>query len=126
MEIDVEKTHFWLSYFTDDQVGDKIIKHYEKTMELLNYLHLANYSSVDHLIIIFLVFSPETYPETEKLYFRRKKKEIEIRINMDYEKLLQATESETLQLIAQTYLSAISRFLSLTINVFMKMYKNCL
>lgn len=112
MEIDVDKTSLWVSYFTNDNVGDKLVAHYEKTMLLLNNLTIKKYSPINHLLVILVAFSSATYPEPEKLRYLKAKNEIEIRINIDYEKLKNATEAETLQLIAEAYLAAISRFLS--------------
>jgi Immunity protein 44 len=112
MEIDVDKRTLWITYFIDDEVGDRLVNYHEETMILINNLVLCNYSSIKNLIVIFVAFSPEAFPEPEKLRFRKSKNEIEIRINIDYEALLQAKEAQTRQLIAKTYLSAISRFLS--------------
>jgi len=51
-------------------------------------------------------------PEPDRMRFRRKKKELEIRMNLDYEKVLKADEKETLFLIANAYLEVIQQFLS--------------
>ena len=101
-----------LSYFSEKNLTNKLIQEHQKIYPLLDLLDCKNYSAtVEHFIVILVAFSPQTFPEKDKLFFRRSKNEIEIRINVDYEKLLVSTETETLQLIAQTYLAAIDRFL---------------
>jgi len=111
METLIQERNIWLTYFTD-KTTDKIASYHQKIYPLLDLLDCKNYSAtVEHFIVILVAFSPQTFPEKDKLFFRRSKNEIEIRINVDYEKLLVSTETETLQLIAQTYLLAIERFL---------------
>jgi Immunity protein 44 len=113
METQIELQSIWLTYFAEPLVSNKLIQQHQQIYPLLDSLNCMDYSpSIQSFGIIIVAFSPEAFPEPEKLRFRKSKNEIEIRINIDYEALLQANEAQTRQLIAKTYLSAISRFLS--------------
>lgn len=113
METLVAEQNISLTYFTEQNTYKKLIEAHQFIFPVLERLDCTHYSeTIEQLIVILVAFSPETYPEPEKLRFRRTKKEIEIRINMDYKTLLEATETETLHLIAKTYLLAVERFLS--------------
>jgi hypothetical protein len=105
---------FMITYFAEPQSSvDKILKVHHKIYDLLSSISMANYSlAIEKVLVILVAFSAETFPEKDRLIFRKKQNKIEIRINIDYEKLKSATEAETLQLIAEAYLAAISRFLS--------------
>jgi len=111
MKNQTENSHnFWLNYMIDDKISAKIIKSNAKFKPLLVVLKPSNYCSVHFTIgVIIAAFSQD--PEKERIIKRKLKNELEIRINADYDRLLQADERETLQIIAETYLKAIEIFL---------------
>jgi tRNA splicing endonuclease len=101
----------WLSFFLDKGSQNVLFKT-DKLTDILPILHCSNYSlTVQNVIIYIVAFSHDAFPEKDKIYNRRKKQQLEIRINADYDRLLQADERETLQIIAETYLKAIEIFL---------------
>ncbi|TAD97686.1 MAG: hypothetical protein EAZ97_12135 [Bacteroidetes bacterium] len=102
----------WTNYMLEKDCWDKIINADQQFLKALENLNIKIYAPFcDRMVVVMIALSAESFSRKERLSYLSKKQKIEIYINMDYEKLLQATESETLQLIAQTYLSAISRFL---------------
>jgi len=103
--------HFWTNYLIEDSFWEKIMPTDQIILKTLAKLQIENYASCLQLTVFLIALSPESFKREEKLLFRKKIQEIEIYINLDYEKLLVSTETETLQLIAQTYLLAIERFL---------------
>lgn len=112
-EINLQTPAFAMTYFADKKnVVDSLLKANEKIALMLGSFSMGLYSkTIEKMLVIGLAFSSEEYPEKERLIFRKNSNKIEIRINLDYESLLQADEAQTLRLIAQTYLAAISRFL---------------
>lgn len=75
------------------------------------HLSIKKYSQVvDSVIFMFLVYpNNDPYAKEVKRYSRRKKW-IEIGLKLDYDRLLVATEKETLQMMAQLYLDAIKMY----------------
>jgi hypothetical protein len=74
-------------------------------------LDLKSYSqTINYLVVYYFILHPKAIPQNDRISVR-KKQELEIRINADYDRLLQADERETLQIIAETYLKAIEIFL---------------
>jgi len=102
-----------LTYFTDKKT-DPMLQFDHLIYPVLDKLECKNYSEkIEGFLVIIVAFSDKTFPEEDKMRYRPKKKEIEIRINVDFEELKTAHESKTtLKLIAETYLLAIERFLS--------------
>jgi len=109
--MDFQNQSIWTNYILDKFSAQKIEAFDKKFMGILSNLHIQNYADLNGITTILVALAPISFPEKERLLFRRKIQEIEIYINLDYEKLLVSTETETLQLIAQTYLLAIDRFL---------------
>lgn len=107
--IDVQNQTVWVNYMIDRKSRAKIRPVDMKFMEILGNLDIKNYTSLDRIVIVLVVLKPE---EEERLIHRKKENKFEIRINLDYKALKNADEKQTLQLIAETYLLAIERFLS--------------
>jgi Immunity protein 44 len=111
----MENYTFWITYKTDNRAfANKLLAQHTQTLSVLNRLEIGNYSqSLKRILLVGIVYSPNTkVPEMDKISFLKKMQKLEIYLNLDYEALLQADEAQTLRLIAQTYLAAISRFLS--------------
>ena len=109
--IDVEKQTIWTNFMMDKDSASKIKSVDIKILTLLSNLTIQNYTTYTKIITVLVALAPISFPEKERLVVRKKFNKLEIYINLDYEKLLVSTETETLQLIAQTYLLAIERFL---------------
>jgi len=107
--IDVQNQTVWVNYMIDRKSRAKIRPVDMKFMEILGNLDIKNYTSLDRIVIVLVVLKPE---EEERLIHRKKENKFEIRINLDYQALKNTDEKQTLQLIAETYLLAIERFLS--------------
>ena len=113
METQFDTQSVWINYMTDNESSLKIMDFDTKIMSVLVHLDIKKYSThLDKIVVVLVALEPISFPEKDRLIFRKKQNKIEIRINIDYEKLKNATEAETLQLIAEAYLAAISRFLS--------------
>jgi tRNA splicing endonuclease len=81
-------------------------------MNLFKNIRCEKYAANFKSLLIYIVALPQdAFGEKDKIYHRRKKQQLEIRINADYDRLLQADERETLHIIAETYLKAIEIFL---------------
>jgi Immunity protein 44 len=108
-----ETQSIWTNYMLD-RVSDSKIKTVDaQVMNVLGNLNVKNYTlQLDRVVVVLVALPPSAWPEKECLIFRKNMNKIEIRIKLDYEALLQADEAQTLRLIANTYLSAINRFLS--------------
>ena len=107
----VQLQTLWLSYFIDKKMSHLPLIG-NRLEDLLGGMACSNFSvSINSLIIYIVAFSNNTFPEKDCIIFRRKKQQLEIRINAPYDRLLQADEKETLQIIAETYLRAVETFL---------------
>ena len=109
--IDIEKQTIWTNFMMDKDSASKIKSVDVRILTLLSNLTIQNYTTYTKIITILVALAPISFPEKERLVVRKKFNKLEIYINLDYKKLLVSTETETLQLIAQTYLLAIERFL---------------
>jgi len=109
--IDIEKQTIWTNFMMDKDSASKIKSVDVRILTLLSNLTIQNYTTYTKIITVLVALAPISFPEKERLVVRKKFNKLEIYINLDYEKLLSSTETETLQLIAQTYLAAIDRFL---------------
>lgn len=113
METIVLTQNIWLTYFMDKDVSSKILEQHQLIYPVLDKLDCATYSqNIENLTVILMAMAEKYQPEPDRMRFRRKKKALEIRMNLDYEKVLKANEKETLFLIANAYLEVIQRFLS--------------
>jgi hypothetical protein len=101
-----------ISFFAEPKkTVDKLLAVNELFINLIGNLDIENYSqSINYLAVYFFILNPKAIPQSDKITVR-KKQQLEIRINADYDRILKADERETLQIIAETYLKAIEIFL---------------
>ncbi len=106
---------FSVSNTTDESIINKMF-HGATLNNLLNEnLKIKDYSdTVTGVFMIYQSLSPEfakALPVSERTVFRRKTKVIEIYTVMDYQTVLNASETEMLQLFKETYLRGVKQFM---------------
>lgn len=90
------------------------VSQYTELKELLNSkLEITKYTNLlNKILFVFIALNPQNLYKVENFQrFRRKEKIVEIGINLDYNRLLQSDEDETLELLAETYLKGIEKYL---------------
>jgi hypothetical protein len=110
--ITFETNSIWINYIVCKPLTEKVLRYDERFAETFANLTIDSYTNTwQRLSIIIVLLAPDFFAEKERLIMGKKTKKLEIRINADYDRLLQADERETLQIIAETYLKAIEIFL---------------
>jgi hypothetical protein len=109
----VEKITLWINYKSQEEVANKLADFQEYLLALLNTFCIESYTKlIKELLVIEIFYKKSTLlPEKNRVYYARKKAALQLFINADYDRLMQADERETLQIIAETYLKAIEIFL---------------
>lgn len=105
--------NFGFTAKTDRQVLHKILK-LNSIEEMLNSrLCIADYSNkIQEIVFVYLAASPEvSIPEKDFKKYRWKHKCLEVGVNLDYERLVQAKESEVLEILAEGYLKGIKKYM---------------
>ncbi len=91
------------------QIGSKI----ENTLN--ESLSIKDYSdTINGIFMIYQSLSPEfskAVPLSERVVFRRKTKVIEIYTVVDYQRVLNASETEMLPLLKEAYLRGVKQFI---------------
>jgi len=98
----------------NDSIMNKIYSYTEIKSLLENHLSENDYSNqINAIFTIYQIFADlrlrENYIETLK--YRKKNKEYELYLNLNYNQLLQANEEESIGLLAETYLKGIEKYL---------------
>ena len=110
-----EHYDFSVSSTADESILAKM-QHDTELKNLLNSnLSIKDYS--DTVTGIFMIYQSlntdfaKAFPVEEKTIFRRKTKEIEIYTVIDYKTVVEASDTEMLKILAQTYLRGIKQFI---------------
>jgi len=83
--------------------------------KILNeFLVFSKYShELQGIVFVYIALKPDfNYTVADFSKFRRKNKIIEIGINLDYNQLIQADDENTLELLSETYLIGIEKYLT--------------
>ena len=104
---------FGITATTNPQTTDKLIN-LQIVKTLLNEnLNLLNYTNeLSKILIVYFAIAPDySLRENDYIRLKRKIKTLEIGINLNYSRLLQSSENETIELLAEAYLKGIKLFL---------------
>ncbi len=105
--------NFGFTASTDRTVFNKVV-HFNRLEELLNQnLTITNYTGNLHeIVFVYIVASSEvSLPEKNFKRYRWKNKCLEVGLNLNYKRLLQAKEPEVLQILAEGYLRGIEELM---------------
>ncbi len=107
----VEKNIIFVGAIAKDEDRKKFLEIGRVIEVLKEGIDLSDYGSgVSTIYYIPMGVPVEDDFHPEKIAFRPRKKELDIRLKLDYLKMKQATDEEFLQLVAQLFLSSIDRF----------------
>jgi hypothetical protein len=110
--ITFETNTIGINYIVCKPLTEKVLRFDEIFAEIFAKLNINSYTdNWQRACIVIVLLANDFFAEKERLIAGKKTKKLEIRINADYDRLLQADERETLQIIAETYLKAIEIFL---------------
>lgn len=104
--------NIWTNFIADKSCEAQMKPFDAGFLRLLSVLDVKNYCSHSALTVIFVALAPDFFSEKERIIYRKKTNEIEIRINLNYENFINAKENEVFHFLAETYLLAVDRFLS--------------
>ena len=102
----------YLSYIADKKASELMLEKHQYFSAVFDNLVLQDYTqTIEVLILNVCALPPEAFPEKEKTFFRRKKKELEIRIAINYEELFRIEKDKLQKYISEIYLAALRKFL---------------
>ena len=97
-----------------DQIAFKKVIGFKKIEEVLNkYLTITNYTqNLQKIVFVYIAITPElNFKEEDFKRYRWKNKCLEVGLNLNYKRLLQAKEPEVLQILAEGYLRGIEELM---------------
>ncbi len=99
--------------FTDiswHEVSHKVVDPYTTLSELLNkFLKIKEYGIIlDYIFLIFIVDTATVH--RARKYYSPKNKYLSVRRKLDYQKFVQANDSEALEMMALSFLDVIKQF----------------
>jgi len=104
---------FGFTACVDEKATSKLYPYQKIETALNTKLNLLNYTdNLNEIVFVYIALSPDLQIREEDFSrFRRKNKIVEIGVNLNYFNLLQADEEKTLELLTETYLKGIEKYL---------------
>ena len=109
----MNRKNFGFTAKTDESVLHKILKLNDIEEPLNDNLHIDDYSqNMQKIVFVYIAASPEvSLPERDFKKYRWKNKSLEVGLNLDYQRLLKAEESEVIPILAEGYLKGIKELM---------------
>jgi len=97
----------------DESIFNKVSRFTELEKMLNEKLIFTKYTKeLQEIVFVYIALKSELIYKVEDFTkFRRKNKIVEIGINIEYSELLQTDEQQTLEILAETYLKGIEKYL---------------
>ena len=94
-----------------EEDSEKFLKSSEVSDVLNEKIDLSHFGyGLDSIFFVPMGYKTDDTFHPEKISFRPSRKELDIRLKLDYPKMKKATDEEFLHMVAQLFLSAIDRF----------------
>jgi len=111
----MENMNYKFTFSIDnDSIMNKIYSYTVIKNLLEQHLSKNEYGNqINVIFVIYQIFNNLQLQEkfSEALKHKKKNKEYELYVNLSYNKILQATEDETLEILAEAYLKGIEKYL---------------
>jgi len=111
----MENMNYKFTFSIDnDSIMNKIYSYTVIKNLLEQHLSKNEYGNqINVIFVIYQIFCNLQLQEkfSEALKHKKKNKEYELYVNLSYNKILQATEDETLEILAEAYLKGIEKYL---------------
>lgn len=108
----MNKLPFSLTFSAMQEVFDKFWIYETLEATLNKSLIINNYTEkIERIVFTYMGYKLDDPIHNKELrYYNKRKKRLELSLKLDYEKVLQANETEMLQMMAQLYLEAIKTY----------------